>query len=244
MFLVSAGITERVLNRLISIQETSLQGIADSYLDGVTASISPSVLREDSWEIFDALERLRPVNTLIEPVETIVTTPFGEVLAATNPLKYPTLEIMTELQTGQFPDEKIRIESENGLAYLEREIVYQDTIIGRIYTMFDASPLLAERRDVLSTLLLTNGILTALLALVGFFTVRRMIQPMQTLESHMIQAAEGKAARIDMAGHGAGNAETRRLFMAYNSLLDADEERSQLSKKLAEEEKLASLGRL
>ena len=72
MFLVSAGITERVLNRLISIQETSLQGIADSYLDGVTASISPSVLREDSWEIFDALERLRPVNTLIEPVNKLI----------------------------------------------------------------------------------------------------------------------------------------------------------------------------
>ncbi|MBU4529566.1 MAG: HAMP domain-containing histidine kinase [Alphaproteobacteria bacterium] len=244
MVLVSAVITERVLDRLGSIQETYLQSIANSYLDGVTASISPSVLREDSWEIFDALERLRPVNTAIVPVETIVTTPSGSILAATDPLRYPSLEKMDDQHIEQFPDRQIRIESDDGLAYLERDIVYQDTTIGRIYTIFDARLLLAERRDVLSTLILTNAGLTVLLVLVGFMTVRRMIRPMQTLESHMIEAAEGKATRIGVSPQTSGNSETRRLFMAYNSLLDADEERRELSTRLAEEEKLASLGRL
>ncbi|MBC7284687.1 HAMP domain-containing sensor histidine kinase [Hoeflea sp.] len=244
MFLVSAVITERVLDRLGSIQETYLQSIANSYLDGVTASISPSVLREDSWEIFDALERLRPVNTAIVPVETIVTTPARVILAATDPVRYPSLETMDDLQTERFPQAQIRIESDDGLAYLERDIVYQDTTIGRIYTIFDARVLLAERRDVLSTLILTNAAFTVLLVLVGIITVRRMIRPMQTLENHMIEAAEGKAARIDVSPQASGNSETRRLFMAYNSLLDADEERRELSTRLAEEEKLASLGRL
>lgn len=244
MFLVSAVITERVLDRLGSIQETYLQSIANSYLDGVTASISPSVLREDSWEIFDALERLRPVSTAIVPVETIVTTPSGFTLAATDPLKYPSLEKMDDLQADRFPDKQIRIESDDGLAYLERDIVYQDTTIGRIYTIFDARLLLAERRDVLSTLILTNAVLTVLLVLFGFMTVRWMIRPMQTLESHMVEAAEGKATRIDVSPQAPGNSESRRLFMAYNSLLNADEERRELSTRLAEEERLASLGRL
>lgn len=244
MFLVSAAITERVLNRLESIQETYLQSIADSYLDGVTASISPSVLREDIWEIYDALERMKPFNTAIVPVETIVTTPARNILAATDPAKYPSLEQMNAPQFEGFADGKIRIERKAGLAYLKRDIVYQKSTIGRIYTMFDARLLLAERRDVLSTLILTNSVLAALLALVGFIMVRHMIRPMQTLESHMIEAAEGKAARIDTSSKLVNNSETRRLFMAYNSLLDADEERRELSRKLAEEEKLASLGRL
>ncbi|MDP3525036.1 MAG: HAMP domain-containing sensor histidine kinase, partial [Hoeflea sp.] len=49
---------------------------------------------------------------------------------------------------------------------------------------------------------------------------------------------------IDVSPQTPGNAESRRLFMAFNTLLDADEERRELSTRLAEEEKLASLGRL
>ncbi|MEQ9328953.1 MAG: HAMP domain-containing sensor histidine kinase [Rhodospirillales bacterium] len=244
MFLVSAVITERVLDRLGSIQKTYLQSIADSYLEGLIASLSPSVLREDSWEIFDTLERLRPVNTAIVPIETIVTTPAGTILAATNPGTYPILDTLSGSQVGRFPEKQIRIEIDDGLAYLRRDIVYQDTTIGRIYTIFDARLLLAERRDVLSTLVLSNLALTVLLALVGFATMRRMIRPMQTLESHMIEAAEGRAVRIDLPNKVNGSSETRRLFAAYNSLLDADAASRDLTRKLAEEEKLASLGRL
>lgn len=244
MLLVSAVITERVLDRLGSIQETYLQNIADSYLDGVTASISPPVLREDNWEIFDALERLRPVNPAIMPVETIVTTPEGKILAATDPLRFPSLEQIDPSWAELFPGEHIRIEHSDSLAYVERSIVYQQTTIGRIFTIFDASILLAERRDVLTTLILTNAALTLLLTFIGFITVRRMIRPVQTLESHMIEAAEGRASRIDVSGQVSRNAETRRLFAAYNSFLDADEERRELSRRLSEEEKLASLGRL
>lgn len=244
MFLVSAIITERVLDRLGSIQETYLQSIADSYLDGVTASISPSVLREDSWEIFDSLERLRPVNPAIVPVETIVTTPTGKILAATDPVRFPSLDPFDSTQAERFPREQIRIEHTDGLAYVERDIIYQDTAIGRIYTVLDARLLLAERRDVLTTLILTNAGLTIFLTFVGFITVRRMVRPLQTLENHMMAAAEGTPNRIELTEKSVRNAETRRLFAAYNSLLDADEERRELSCRLAEEEKLASLGRL
>lgn len=244
LFLVSAVINERVLDRLGVIQETYLQSIADSYLDGVTASISPSVLREDNWEIFVALERLKPVNPAIVPLETIVTTPAGKILAATDPTRYPTLERMDGSMIELFPRQQIRIERADSLAYLERDIVYQDTTIGRIFTIFDARLLLAERRDVSNTLILTNAALTLFLTFVGFIAVRWMIKPVQTLESHMIEAAEGMARRIDVSGPVSGNAETRRLFAAYNSFLDADEERRELSRRLSEEEKLASLGRL
>ncbi|ADZ70761.1 PhnD/SsuA/transferrin family substrate-binding protein [Polymorphum gilvum] len=244
MIAVSVIITERVLDRLGSMQEAYLQRAATSYLDGVTASISPSVLREDAWEIFDALERLHPVNTDILPAETIVTTPVDVVLAATNPASHPSLEPIFGGLRDRFSGTTIRVDPMRGLAYLKRDIVYQDQAIGRIYTVFDAAPLLRERREVLVTLVLTNTVLTGLLSLTGFLTVRRMIRPMQVLESHMIEAADGHPRRIDAADTFGTSAETRRLYAAFNSLLQSDDERRALSRKLAEEEKLASLGRL
>ena len=51
MATVSVVLSERVLNRLSQNQEVYLQGLAASYLDGVAASVSPSVLRRDNWEI-------------------------------------------------------------------------------------------------------------------------------------------------------------------------------------------------
>lgn len=244
MIAVSAIITERVLDRLGTMQEAYLQRAANSYLDAVTASISPSVLREDAWEIFDALERLHPVSTDILPAQTIVATPNDVVLAATDPSIHPSLEKIPDQFRDKFTGTAIRMDPSLGLAYLKHDIVYQDQAIGRIYTIFDAALLLRERREVLATLVLTNTVLTAFLTLTGFLTVRRMIRPMQVLESHMREAADGHPNRISLQGKYGANAETRRLFKAFNSLLDADDERRSLSRKLAEEEKLASLGRL
>ena len=244
MIAVSAIITERVLDRLGSLQEAYLQRVADLYLDGVTASISPSVLREDNWEIFDALERLYPVNTDILPAETIVTTPDDIVLAATKPAIRPSLEPVSDDFRADFSGTSIRMDSDRGLAYLKRDIVYQDQTIGRIYTVLNAAPLLKERQEILATLLLTNTALTVILTLIGFLTVRWMIRPIQILESHMLEAADSRPKRIVTTGKYGINTETRRLFAAFNSLLDSDDERRALSRQLAEEEKLASLGRL
>ncbi|MDZ7823025.1 MAG: HAMP domain-containing sensor histidine kinase [Ahrensia sp.] len=244
MILVSAVITERVLNRLGTIQQIYLQSTADSYVNGVNASISSSVINEDSWEIFDVLERLKPTNTAIVPIQTIVTNKAGTILAATDPVKHPSLSQLPEDLISQFSSTAIRISSESALAFLERDIQYQDKKIGKIYTVFDAKTLLNERKEVLTTLILTNALVTALLAFGGFLTVRRMLRPLQTLESHMIEAVDGKAQKILVGSSLARNWEARRLFRAYNSLIEADEQRRELSFKLAEEERLASLGRL
>jgi signal transduction histidine kinase len=244
MIAVSVIITERVLDRLGSMQEAYLQRVANLYLDGVTASISPSVLREDNWEIFDALERLYPVNTDILPKETIVTTPGDIILAATHPDHFPSLKTIPAELRDSFPDASLLMDPDRGLAFVKRDIVYQHQTIGRIYTILDAAPLLRERQEILATLVMTNIALTVILTLIGFLTVRWMIQPMQVLESHMREAADGHPKRITTRGKHGTNAETRRLFAAFNSLLESDDERRALSRQLAEEEKLASLGRL
>ncbi len=244
MVAVSAVTSERVLNRLGVLQEVYLQDLAASYLDGVTASISPSVLRQDSWEIFDALDRMRSESTEIVPVETIITTKSNTILAASDPAARKTLSTLDARFLDHFPATGVNLDDDAALGFEMRDIVYQGQIIGKIFAVFDASSLLEERREILATLLLTNAALTSVLVLIGFMTVRHMVRPIQVLESHMIEAAEGRPVAIEEREYTGFNREARQVFRAFNTLLHSESERQQLTRRLAEEEKLASLGRL
>ena len=57
MLTVSTVISDRVLSRLAATQNRHLSELTNAYLDGITSSILPHVLRDDVWEIYDALKR-------------------------------------------------------------------------------------------------------------------------------------------------------------------------------------------
>ncbi len=244
MIAISAAISERVLDRQAKTQEAFLQELASSYMDAIAASILPSVLRQDSWEIFDTLKRMRPVKAGILPVETVIATPGNMVLASDEPMLRQTLSELSPPFLEKFNGGAFNLDSATGHAFNSRDIAYQGQTIGRMYSVFDASPLLAERRRVLFTLLLTNIALTLVLGFIGFVSVRRMIRPMQLLENRMIDAASGKAKPISGDEFPRADQEAVRMYNAFNMFVHAEQHRQQLTKQLAEEEKLASLGRV
>lgn len=242
--LISAAISERVLDRLSNSQEEFLQGLASTYLAGLSASVSPAVLRGDSWEIYDTLERMAPKDIKIRPTETIVTDPNNVVLASDHPENHPTLTRLTESELLQFTGGRVRIDDGTQLGYHARSIFHQGQMIGKIYAIFDAASLLEERRSVLVTLIITNGALTIFIASVGFFAVRRMVAPMRVLEQHMLDLAGGKLEPISDAEFPKGQSDATRMFLAFNRLAEAEKERQRLVENLAREERLAGLGRL
>ena len=97
MVVISAAISERVLDRLSRTQESYLDGLAGTYLDGLSSSVLPAVLRGDVWEVFDALDRSSSVYESLLPIETVVTGADGRVLAASDPNK---IEAYSELASG------------------------------------------------------------------------------------------------------------------------------------------------
>lgn len=244
MIAISVAISERVLDRLAKTQEAFLEELSSSHLDAIAASILPSVLRQDSWEIFDILERMKPTDTSILPVETVVSAPDNIVLASDRPLKRETLSRLSPEFLKQFAGNGLNLDDAAGLAFHARDIAHQGQTVGRVFSIFDASPLLAERRQVLLTLLLTNIAVTLILGIVGFMTVRRMMRPMQVLETQMIRAASGRAEEIDAGEFPNADREALRMYRAFNAFVRSEEDRQRLSKQLAEEEKLASLGRV
>ena len=83
-----------------------------------------------------------------------------------------------------------------------------------------------------------------LLAIAGYLAIRRMVKPVQIMSMHIDQASLGKIELIPDRIIQRQSLEFRRLFGRYNVLSQAVNERESLAVQLAEEEKVASLGRL
>lgn len=244
MVAISAVISERVLDRLSRTQEAFLDGLAGSYLDGLTAAVLPAVLRGDVWEVFDALDRSQRSYQALSPIEAVVTGADGRVLAATDPTRVPSYSELPPAHASRHGASTVTFDREADIGFAHRDLVYQGQTIGAIHTAFDASHVFAERREILATLLVTNGVLAAIFSLGGFLLVRRMIEPMRVLEDHMRAAARGVAEPIPSRDFPSRDGEVASLFHGYNALVHAERERANLAMQLAEEEKLASLGRL
>ncbi|WP_246668969.1 sensor histidine kinase [Ancylobacter sp. TS-1] len=244
MVLVGVVLSERVLSRLDQSQERHLRELAQSYLDGLSSAIAPSILRDDVWEVFDAIERAQQLNKSLRPAETIVANADDRVIAASDPRLHPVGKAVATSIVDATGQGTFRFDSGADQAYAQRELSYPGRKVGTIYASFDTRHLAIERRGVLTTLVLTNGFLTLLLAAAGWLLVARMMRPIRILSDHLGSARETDVAPIAPEIVAASQGEFGRLFQAYNALVQSTAERQELSKRLAEEERLGSLGRL
>jgi len=244
MIAVSVAASEHVLSRLIDTQERHLRALTGAYMDGLSSSLVPNVLRGDVWEVFDVLDRARDRYEALRPIETVVTGADGRIVAATDPTKAPTLSTLPAEFSDRFTGGDIAIDGAAHRAYARRVLTHQGQTIGAIYAALDISHLAAERAEVLRTLLLSNGSLTLLFAGIGYFATRRMVMPMRILGEHLRSGLDSVPEPIPTSQLRRSGGEARRLFDSYNALVRAEREREHLTLKLAEEERLASLGRL
>jgi signal transduction histidine kinase len=244
MLLVGFVLSERVLSRLGDTQERHLVELSQSYLDGLSSAIIPSILREDNWEIFDAITRMQAINKSLHPTETIVTNAEGAVIAASDPRRHPVGSIIKPKPAGSETLASFSFNVGGDSASAVRVLSYPGRVAGVIYATFDTRHLAAERRDVVIALTVTNGILTILLAVAGWFLVARMMRPVSILSEHLGVAQETLAVPIPESVVAKTRGEFGRLFRAYNALVRSMKEREELGKRLAEEKRLGSLGRL
>ena len=86
---VAVLISQFVLSRLASDQESNLRLLTSAYLDGLSAAVLPAAQRADVWEAFDALDRARSHYTGVNVRFAILERPNGTVLAASDPLTFP-----------------------------------------------------------------------------------------------------------------------------------------------------------
>lgn len=245
MLAVSFIVTNTVLSRLAQTQERHLQKLSLAYVDGLSASLVPHILREDIWEVFDTLDRSRSVYTGLNALNTVVLSSDDMVIAASDPAAFPTAEavnpaILRDIAVGG----QLTIDETSETARLLRQVKVQGQHIGSVYADLDISALLAERRSVLWQLIVTNVFLTIALTCAAYFLVRRMVEPVRTLGDYLERGGGGSMEIIPPHQLQSATGEFRRLFERYNVMARAANDRLELAAQLAKEERLASLGRL
>jgi signal transduction histidine kinase len=244
MFAVSVITTNQVLTRLEATQQRHLDQLTSAYLDGLTSALLPSVVREDIWEVYDILDRARSQYRSLNVNWTIVSSVDGSILAASDPARFPSQSKPPPDVAANNSVQKPFIDSDRGVVLIGRDLVFQGREIGRISAEADIAPLLKERSEVFWTLLLTNLALTIGLAAIGFILVRRMTRPVTALTKLFEAGRTGQMSPAAEAELNSQSLEFKRLFQGYNALARAVSERELLAVQLAEEEKVASLGRL
>lgn len=245
MLAISFVISNTVLSRLAETQERHLQALSKAYVDGLGVMLLPSILRGDVWEVFDALDRAGSAHASLNATNTVVLDAGDLILAASQPKIFPTgRKLGPPAPEGTVKDGELRIDEEKRIAYVLAPMTVQARAIGSIYTEFDISTLMAERRAVLWQLIATNSVLTVVLMAIGYWAVRRMVEPVSTLGAYLDKATGGTIELIPESQLGSADAEFGRLFRRYNAMARAANERLFLSEQLAEKERLASLGQL
>ena len=121
MVVVSLILSNQVLVRLSETQERHLEELTGAYLDGLSASIVPHVLRDDIWEIFDQLDRTRHSYAGVSAVDTLVATTGGTILAASDPRRFPTQEALPETLQARFLEGgNLALDEAIGRAFIRR----------------------------------------------------------------------------------------------------------------------------
>ncbi len=244
MLAVSVFITHAVLERQRETQERHLNVVSATFLQGMASAVLPYVLREDVWEVFDAIERSATLSGGMGRVSVVITDARHRTLAASDPAGVPLGSDQSFREAAFTGRADLVVDEPEGKAHARKVLTYQGRDIGRIFADYDITPLLAERREVLRTLVLTNGALTLLLAALAYWTIRRMLFPLAKLSRHIARSTTGPLQPIALDGVGPRDHEFARLYRRYNSLVEALAEREELTRQLAAEERVASLGRL
>ncbi|MGL4242137.1 MAG: sensor histidine kinase, partial [Beijerinckiaceae bacterium] len=211
MMAVSAIITHAVLTRLKQTQERHLAALSTTYLEGLASAVLPYVLREDVWEVYDAIDRSATLGGGFGRAVVVITTPDARVIAASHPMLWPLGAKRPELAARFSAGEALIVDEADGKAHGQKLLRHQGRDIGRIFADYDIGHLVAERADVLRTLLLTNALLALALAGLAWWTIRRMLSPLALLSRHIGQTVAGPLQAIPIAQAGDPDSEFARL---------------------------------
>jgi signal transduction histidine kinase len=246
--MVTAAVTtsELVLWRFAQDQERNLAFLTDTYLDGLSASIMPGLVRRNARELFDALDRVRNSRYAgVEPRFAILELPNGVIIASSDPRQYPIEgAVPRELHNRFNGKDGLVLDPAAGRAWAARTLRIEGDTVGRLFTELDITNSLRVRREVLLSLALVNGCLTIAFALGGYFALKRMLRPFGILTRYVEQIREGRVEPIPANYRGKVASEFSEVFDRFDAMARAFVERQKLAAQLAEQERCAMLGRL
>jgi signal transduction histidine kinase len=245
VIVVAVGVSKVVLSRLSDTQAENLQQLGDAYLDGLSTALQLPLGRQDIWEAFDVLDRARTRYQGVRPVFTLVALPDSTILASSEPRQFPVgMNLTEEMRHRIDHGQSLSFGEAQGRAWLVRALSDGGLRIGTIIAQIDISELERQWQKALLTLIVLNSALTLGLSALGYLLVRRMLAPVTLLTAQFDRAAAGDLTPLPKTSTYHPDSEFGRLLRRYNDLAAAVAEREALSQRLAQEGKVAVLGRI
>ncbi|MCG6122561.1 MAG: HAMP domain-containing histidine kinase [Microvirga sp.] len=241
MVLVSAGVSKAVLWRLDATQEAHFQEVADAFLEGLATALQPHVIRRDSWEAYDVVERAIARYGAVRAELLVVSLADGSVLAASAPLEHPIGAPAPP--EGLAAPVRPALGDASETVWIRRDLSEAGIALGAIMARVDVARFRAEQAAAFWALLGFNAVLTALLAILGFLLARRVVQPLARVANLLGEASGGRLTPIPTTQLPPPDTEAGRAYRSYNAAAVAIDEREALLARLAAEERAATIGR-
>ena len=222
-------------------QHEHTAALGNAYLEGVTASLAPALVHRDVWDAYDTLDRSRQAFGTSRLRLAVALLPDGHVLASTDPRRVPVdslLSVNTSSGGGSPVGER------GDVLQMARDIGQSGVNLGRVTIELDTSPERLARERIGLILVTVNAGVAIGCAALGWWLARKMLRPVRVLTEQLGRGAARAPQPIDPASAGGFSREFELMFGRYNEMVRAAGERQALAARLAEEERLATLGAL
>ncbi len=237
------SVSKLLLDKLAREQDTQLAALGETYLDGVSSALLPAVIRQDIWETFDALDRAKSLYAGLDTNWVAVLLPNGTVLAASNPTMFPVgSELPSSIDAHRIAAPLV-IDRRTETAWLSRRLRQDGADVGWVLAQINISAKLAVWREAFWTLVSIDLALALAFSVLGWLLVFRMLTPVRLLTDHIAATTELPVPVPSTKLRGL-SAEFTMLFARFNVMVGAMQEREGLLARLANEERLALLGKL
>ena len=226
-------------------QQAALEQLSAVYLDGLSASVFPHVVARDRDMIAQALRRAMLFDQGIRERRLIVRAPDEAELASVAIAARPPTGNLTPAIREQLLDRGgVVVDEASSTGWAYRALIDGGKLIARIYVALDLTKFEEQRRSFRVTLALFAFASSVICAALGFLLIGRMLAPLHSLANRLKRAEAGQLAPVPETELGAPTTEFGRLLRGFNSMVRSVHDREMLATRLAQEDKMTTLGRL
>lgn len=238
IFLVAILVTQMAIFSLSRQYELQTERIGQVYLDGLSAAVQPAYQNHDIEGIHHALaQSLNFYFGVVDRQLALIDRENGVLAHVSGPnLATPTSppDDLFHAPTGY------AYEPDSRSMWVWREL----GPTGIIAANLDTSAFADERTALRLRILLIGVALSIVSALGGYLVIRSIQRPLGTLSNQLSHAVAFGPQKIDESHIPDSDKEAYALMHAYNRMVEAVQDREQLSERLALQNQRALLGRI
>ncbi|HWK97066.1 MAG TPA: HAMP domain-containing sensor histidine kinase [Pseudolabrys sp.] len=239
IFVAAVASTQAAIFFMGRQSDRQIETLGQVYLDGLSAALLPYAAGKDAAGIKAALDRALSFHDGVVDRRLAFITADGAAVDAVR--EGISSDQTIPIDKRSLPDGFLR--ANDGTIWIWRQLGTNPPL-GTVVANLDTSPFDAARWQLRWLLVAFDLLFSGACAVVGFFLVRRIQQPVTTVARHLYDAALGVLKPIPKGAIPAGDLPAERMILAFNAMAHATGERESLLAHMAEQQRQADLGRL